>query len=299
MVRSKALLERRRKIIMKRYSDIGFAQLSTILALLALVCAIPQAQGQAAPPHAEQGSIFDAVGFPGQMWMANGTYSPVEKNNIISQWDFQQSVTVYSGWHNSVTVGPYIEVNGVIDSSGFTYDNQLQPSVGIKVSKLFPIGVISAGTAFAYQDRFSSATASGRTDFISDWFGWQSVANPKSRFPGSSWASIGHTSPVEHGDLIGQAYATQGYILRRFKRGAIISYSEITLGHDSQGFDWENRYIAGGGVKTSVLIGELYTEFGAGLMHESRFNSGLTDNGLKVFMNTSYAWHLFGRKGNN
>jgi hypothetical protein len=104
---------------------------------------------------------------------------------------------------------------------------------------------------------------------------------------------------VEHGDLIEQAYATQGYILHRFKRGGIISYGEITLGHDSQGYDWENRYIAGGGVKASVLIGNIYTEFGAGWMHESRFNSGVSADGLKVFMNTSYAWHLFGRGGNN
>jgi hypothetical protein len=297
VVRREALLSVK-KINMKRKSNIGLAQLTSMAALLALVCAIPQAQGQA-PPHAEQGSIFDAVGFPGQMWVANGTYSPVEKNNVVSQWDFQQTVSVYSGWHNSITVGPYIELNGVIDSAGFTWDNQLQPSIGIKVSKLFPIGIISVGTAYAYQDRFDSTSASGRTDFISDWFGWQSIANPKSHFPGSSWASIGHTSPVEHGDLIEQAYATQGYILRRFKRGGIIPYGEITVGHDNQGYDWENRYIAGGGVKASVLIGNIYTEFGAGWMHESRFNSGLSADGLKVFMNTSYAWHLFGRGGNN
>lgn len=284
---------------MKRYFGIGLARATSVMALLALVCIIPQAQGQAIPPHAEQGSIFDAVGFPGQMWMANGTYSPVEKNNIISQWDFQQSAVLYSGWRNSLTVGSFVELNGVIDSQGFTYDNQLQPSIGIRVSKLFPIGVISLGTAYAYQDRFSSETASGRTDFISDWFGWQSIANPKSRFPGSSWATIGHTTPVEHGDLIEQAYATQGYVLRRFKRGAIISYTEITLGHDSQGYDWENRYIAGGGVKTGVLVGEVYTEFGAGWMHESRFESGLSADGLKVFLNTSYNWNLFGRKGTN
>ena len=96
--------------------------------------------------------------------------------------------------------------------NGYTYDNQIQPSAGIKVNKLFRFGIISAGTAYAYQDRFSAATASGRTDFISDWFGWQSIANPKNRFPGSSWASIGHTAPVEHGNLIEQGYATQGYV---------------------------------------------------------------------------------------
>jgi len=297
VVRRKALLDT--KTNMTKYFSNGLALPATVVALLVSLCLIPHAQGQAIPPHAEQGSILDGVGFPGQMWMANGTYSPVEKNNLISQWDIQQTVVVYSGWNNSLTVGPYFEFGGVIDSQGFTYDNQLQPSAGIKVSKLFRIGIISAGTAYAYQDRFGDGSASGRTDFISDWFGWHSIANPKSRFPGSSWASIGHTSPVEHGDLIEQGYATQGYVLRRFKRGAVISYAEITLGHDSQGYDWENRYISGGGIKVAVPVGEIYTDFGVGMMHESRFNSGISANGLKVFLNTSYTWHLFGRKGSN
>jgi hypothetical protein len=286
------------KYMTKDFS-IGLAPGTTVVVLLALLCLIPQALAQASPPHAQQGSILDAIGLPGQMWMATGTYSAVEKNNVISQWDFQQSAVVYSGWRNSVTVTPYVEFNGVFDSRGYTFDNQIQPSTGIKVNKLFRIGIVSAGTAYAYQDRFSSTAAGGRTDFISDWFGWQSIANPKKRFPGSSWASIGHTSPVEHGDLIEQGYATQGWVVHRFSRSAIISYGEITLGHDSQGYDWENRYISGGGLKAGFLVGEMYTEVGAGIMHESRFNSGLTANGLKVFMNTSYAWHLFGRKGNN
>src|SRR5271165_4956296 len=129
---------------MKRHFHIGLTQATSIAALLALLCVIPQDQGQAIPPHAEQGSIFDAIGFPGQMWMANGTYSPVEKNNVISQWDFQQTAVVYTAWHNSITVGPFVEVNGTLDSDGFTYDNQLEPSVGIKVNKLFRVGVISA-----------------------------------------------------------------------------------------------------------------------------------------------------------
>jgi hypothetical protein len=284
---------------MKRYSTIGCAQTATVALTLLLLCLAQHAQAQGGPPHAEQGSILDAVGLPGQMWMANGTYSPVEKNNVISQWDFQQSAVVYSGWHNSLTVTPFIEFNGLVDSQGYTYDNQILPSTGIKINKLFRIGIISVGTGYAYQDRFSDSTASGRTDFISDWFGWQSISNPKNRFPGSSWTSIGHTSPVEHGDLIEQGYATQGYVLRRFKRAALISYSEITLGHDSQGYDWENRYIAGGGLKAGMLIGDMYTDFGVGWMHESRFNSGISANGLKIFLNTSYSWHLLGRKGND
>src|ERR1700723_4744694 len=99
---------------MKRYSEFGLALSTTAVVLLGLVCFKPRAQGQPSPPHAEQGSILDAVGLPGQMWSATGTYSPVEKNNVISQWNFQQSAVVYSGWHNSLTFTPYIEIGCLI-----------------------------------------------------------------------------------------------------------------------------------------------------------------------------------------
>jgi hypothetical protein len=61
-------------------------------------------------------------------------------------------------------------------------------------------------------------------------------------------------------------------------------------------FDWENKSLFGGGVKVAVSKGALYTEFGAGIVQENHFVSGLSGTGLKVFMNTSYAWHLFGRQ---
>jgi hypothetical protein len=190
----------------------------------------------------------------------------------------------------------------VFDTKGYSWNNKIQPSGGIKVNKFFRYGIISVGAAYAYEDRFNDSKApkaSGRTDFILDWFGWQPVSSKTSRFPGSTWAIVGHYSPVERGNLIEQAYVTQGYVLHRFNRAAVVPYGEFTVGHDSQGFDWENRTISGGGVKVAAPMGNLYTDLGAGLVHENRFITGLSANGLKVFMDVSYTWHLFGRKGPN
>jgi hypothetical protein len=277
-----------------------YSTLSVVV--LALCGLVVNASAQAEPPHAVKGSVFDAVGLTGQMWSSNGTYSPLEKGNVLSQSYFEQTASVFSTWSNSLTVTPYTGFGMVFDTKGYSWNNKIQPSGGIKVNKFFRYGIISVGTAYAYEDRFNDSKApkaSGRTDFILDWFGWQPVSSKTSRFPGSTWAIVGHYSPVERGNLVEQAYVTQGFVLHRFDRATIVPYGELTIGHDSQGYDWENRTISGGGVKVAVPMGNLYTDLGAGLVHENRLITGLSANGLKVFMDVSYTWHLFGRKGPN
>jgi len=281
-----------------RRQNFGFYSVLKFAVILALFGPMLNASAQEAPPHAVKGSVFDAVGLRGQMWSTNGTYSPLEKGNVLSQSYFEQTASIYSTWNNSVTLTPYAGFGMVSDTKGYSWNNKIQPSGGIKVNKLFRYGVISVGTAYAYEDRFNDSKApkaSGRTDYILDWFGWQPVSSKTSRFPGSTWAILGHFSPVEHGNLIEQAYVTQGFVLHRFNRAVVVPYGEFTVGHDSQGFDWENRSISGGGVKLAISRGQLYSDLGAGVVHETRFNTGLSANGLKVFMNVSYTWHLFGR----
>jgi hypothetical protein len=251
-------------------------------------------------PHAEKGTIFDAMSFSGQMWSSEGTYSPVEKNNVLSQSYFEQTASIYSTSQNSLTVTPYAAVGLVFDTMGYSWNNKLQPSAGVKVNKFFRHGVVSVGGAYMYEDRWSAPQefrTGGKTNYILDWFGWQLVSDSRSRFPGSTWAIIGQYSPVERGNLIEQGYVTQGFVLHRFNHVAIVPYGEITLSHDSMKLDWENKSLFGGGVKVAVSKGALYTEFGAGIVQENDFVSGLSATGLKIFMNTSYAWHLFGRQG--
>ena len=273
-----------------------------IVVVMTLFGLVVNASAQAEPSHAVKGNVFDAVGLTGQMWSATGTYSPLEKGNVLSQSYFEQTVSVYSTWNNSLTVTPYAAFGMVFDTKGYSWNNKVQPSGGIKVNKFFCYGVISVGTAYAYEDRFTDSKApkaSGRTDYILDWFGWQPVSSKTSRFPGSTWAVAGHISPVEHGNMIEQAYVTQGFVLHRFNRTAVVPYGEFTVGHDSHGFDWENRTLSGAGVKFATPMGQLYTDLGVGLVHENRFNTGLRANGLRVSLDISYTWHLFGRKGQN
>jgi hypothetical protein len=275
--------------------------MKNIIALLMLLALRVGVCAQEGPPHAVKGSILDAVGLPGQMWSANGIISPVEKGNVLSMSYFEQEVTVYSTWRNSVTLTPYGSFGMSFDSKGYPWNNKVQPSGGLKLNKFFRNGVISVGTAYSYEDRFSSSKdfkASGRTDYIQYWFGWNPVSERNNRLPGSTWIIAGHYSPVEHGNLIEEGYVTQGVVAKRFGRTTLIPYGEFSLVHDSKGFDWENKAIPGFGAKLGVPSGEeTYTEVGVGYLHENRFNSGLSANGVKIFMNFNVTWGLFGRKG--
>ena len=108
----------------------------------------------------------------------------------------------------------------------------------------------------------------------------------------------GHYSPVEHGNLIEQGQLTQGYVAKRFGNKALIPFLQTNVGHDSKGFDWENKVISDAGVKLGIPVGETYREFGAAYSYEYRYLTGHKANGFKFFMDFSYGWHLFGRRAN-
>jgi len=269
---------------------------SLLFLFLTMVCGCMLTANSQEVPHAVKGSVLDGVALPGEMWSVTGFLSPVEKGNIQSENYFEQRAVIFATWHNSITLTPYAGLGLGFDRSGYSWNNKIQPCVGFKVNKRVRFGVLSAGTAYAQENRFRNAdgfkAASGRIDFISDWFGWNDASEKENRFPGSTWAIIGHYSPVEQGNLIERGYITQGFVLKRFGTKALIPYGDLTVAHDSKGFDWENLARLGGGVKLSLP----YTEIGAGYVHETRFNSGVRVDGIKVFINCSHSWNWFGRR---
>lgn len=266
-----------------------------------MLLAASAVSAQQSPAYAVKGSVLDGIALPGQMWMTAGSSSPIEKGNVLTQAFIEQDASIYATWNNSLWLTPYVSAGIAFDAKGYSWNNKIQPAIGIKLNKSFRHGVISAGVAYAYENRYRNAEestfrpTSGMKDFVQDWFAWQPPAERKGRFPGETWAIVGHISPVERGNLIEEAFITQGFVVKRFNKGALIPYGEVTLGHDSQGFDWENKVIPGGGIKIGLSAGEMYNEIAVGFLRETRFNSGATGNGLKVVITSSYVWNLFGR----
>ncbi len=266
--------------------------LFTFLMTLALAGSAAAQQG-AAP--ALQGTILDGTGLPGQAWTTLGNLSPTEHNNGYSQSYMEQSAAVFASNAGSVTLTPYVSLGLVLDTKGYAWNNKVEPRAGIKLNKLFRSGVVSLSSAYAYEDRFNSLSSSGFILYAQDWFGWQSVTNKANRFPGSSWAAIGNISPVEHGNIIGQAYVSQGMVAKRFSRTTLVPYGEATVTRDSKHFDWDNNAIFGAGIKAVFPRGGLYSELGAAYLHENRFDSDRSAGGLTLFMNASFGWNLLSR----
>jgi hypothetical protein len=274
----------------------GIMKMKSLLTIFVVLALTALSAAQDGAKSALQGSMVDAVGLPGQGWTSVGNLSPIEHNNFYTQSYFEQSAAVFSTYSGSITVTPFVAVGLVLDTKGYEWNNKLQPRLGVKVNKYFHKGVVSIGSAYSYEERFKGINSSGLTFFAQDWFGWQPVAEKSSRFPGSSWIEVGNLSPVEHGNILGLGYISQGVIAKRFNRATLVPYVEATVFRDSQGIDWDNRATVGGGVKAIIPRDQIYTEVGVAYLHENRFESGLAAGGLSVFTNFSFNWNLLGRK---
>jgi len=250
--------------------------------------------------HPISTNVLDQVKLPGEFSSTSGDLSSYEKGNVVADSYIEQKAVIWTSWNESLTVTPYVSADFVLDTYGYNWNNKWSPSVGIKVNKHIPRGVVTAGIGYMYENRFRNADgfkpAGGRTDFLTGWFGWQDVTEPNKRFPGATWAIIGHYSPVEAGNLMERAHGQQGYVLTRFGKTALVPFGEVTIAHDSKRFDWENIATVGAGVKYGFPVGKTYTEFGADYLWETRLLSNRTARGLKVFVDVSYSWNLLGRK---
>ena len=274
----------------------GIMKMKLLFTIFVVVALTVLSAAQDGAKSALQGSMVDAVGLPGQGWTSVGNLSPIEHNNFYTQSYFEQSAAVFSTYSGSITVTPFIGMGLVLDTKGYEWNNKIQPRLGVKVNKYFRKGVVSIGSAYSYEDRFKSFNSSGLTMFVQDWFGWQPVAEKSSRFPGSTWIEVGNLSPVEHGNILGLGYISQGIVAKRFSRATLVPYVEATVFRDSKGIDWDNRATVGGGVKAVIPRDDIYTEMGVAYLHETRLESGLAAGGLSVFTNFSFNWNLLGRK---
>ncbi len=266
----------------------------TVFAVLALVSLSVAQNGGAA--SALQGSLVDGVGLPGQGWTSIGNLSPIEHNNFYLQSYVEQDAAIFATYSGALTVTPFVGVGLVLDTKGYEWNNKILPRAGFKVNKYFRHGVVSVATAYSYEERFKSFNSSGLTFYAQDWFGWQSLADKSNRFPGSTWIEVGNLSPVEHGNIIGLGYFSQGVVAKRYNHFVVVPYAEATVFHDSKGFDWDNRATIGGGVKAVMPRDGIYSEVGVAYRHENRFHSGQAAGGVALFTNFSFNWNLLGRK---
>src|SRR5437879_8465174 len=146
--------ERMRMQAMRKRRDIVKAKSLFTCVAVAILTAFSAAQQSAAP--ALQGNITDAVGLPGQAWTSMGNLSPIEHNNGYVQSYAEQSAAIFASDSGSITLTPYVSLGLVLDTKGYDWNNKVEPRIGVKLNKFFRTGVVSLGSAYAYEDRFKS-----------------------------------------------------------------------------------------------------------------------------------------------
>ena len=196
--------------------------------------------------------VTPPVEYPGNTWGLVGALSPMERDNILSQFHAEQGFTMIR--LGDFYLIPGVSVDASHDTKGFDWNNKVAVSLGPKLVKIFNRGVVRVGTSFGHEHRTATGnSANGMMTSMDYWFGWgQPSVNPNKKsplFPGSTWGIVGNVAPFEPGNTIGFADLTQG--VNAYQRGklSVIPFVKLQLGADSKGYDWNNKVLAGGGTK--------------------------------------------------
>jgi hypothetical protein len=91
--------------------------------LVFIVIAVGTAQAQDAA-HAYKRSVLDYVALPGDFASTSGNVSSYEQGNVVTDNYFEQRAVVFSTWHNSLTITPYMGTEFLLDTSGYNWNNR-------------------------------------------------------------------------------------------------------------------------------------------------------------------------------
>lgn len=109
-------------------------------------------------------------------------------------------------------------------------------------------------------------------------------------FPGSAWNMTGNTAPVEKGNVMGSSYAEQGITIYRTETFSVVPYVSLGLTLDRDGYDWNNRLLAVGGVKFVKNFENGIVSLGGGYAKEHRFKSGARADGGFLKADYWFGW---------
>jgi hypothetical protein len=236
------------------------------------------------------------MSFPGSAWTNSGYASPLERDNLLTTYAFEQGITlVRRGPH---AVAPFASVTVTTDRQALDWNNKAVSQVGVKYSRAFRAGVVQAGAGYSYERRFRSGLAAGQPiAFASYWFGWNGRLGGRSShgmwssLPGTSFASVGNHAPTERKNVIATVYLQQGVTMATVAKVSLVPFVEHTVMFDTAGHSWNNRRIHGEGLKLRVPVGRGVLETAATYKHERRWRDRQSANGLTASVNFWYGWN--------
>lgn len=201
--------------------------------------------------------------FVWSLWNTIGQ-NPIEPGDTVDMFHVDAGVVLGKIW--KFQVEPYIAINGVKDTKGYSWNNRAKGEAGLKLVLPIPYGVVEFGTGYAAERRFGAGlpaqTKMGTINFMDWWVGRDQPTRQAAKrkfltgaFPGTFQGVIGNVSPFERNNLIGWIRADQGFTLAKFKGISLIPTATSLLTFDTNKYPWNNRYTYGGGLKVAFPRG--------------------------------------------
>lgn len=194
-----------------------------------------------------------SVVFPGSMGGTVGTLAPTEPGNLISQVALEQGVTPWR--HGSFFVVGFARLTIGTDTQGLTWNNRAPGLVGVRLVKVLSSSVLQVNFGAALAGPTTGPHTLTRAAYGAYWAGWRGTRGAATHglrpdaFPGSFSAVSGFVTPLEPTNWVSTATLEQGAVLFRRQQTAVMPFTRLAAGADSQQCSWNNRLSVEGGTK--------------------------------------------------
>jgi hypothetical protein len=228
------------------------ARLHKTVALAVIALAASASGVRAEDPAPSRQPSFSSVAFPGSFWISAGHVGPAERDNAIAESGFEQGIAAWS--RDSWFLVPYISVRFSADIDGNDWNNRRPTTMGVKLVRRVPHGVIQGGGGMLLERDPSSGRGRHVTASVSYWAGWtgdhDAHTGGKSKgFPGSVNAVSGLLTGRDPDNWITALSVQQGVVVHRWSAFSTVPYVGAAASVDSKRRSWDNRVSYDAGVK--------------------------------------------------
>jgi hypothetical protein len=195
---------------------------------------------------------MSSIAFPGSFWISGGHVGPAEPDNAIAESGFEQGVAAWT--HESWFLVPFLGVRFSADAEGHDWNNRRPTTVGVKLVRRVPNGVIQGGGGLLFERNPESGRTRHATVFVSYWAGWTGdrdahTGGKSTGFPGSINAMSGLLTGRDPDNWVTAVSVQQGIVVHRWRLFSTVPYTGAAATFDSKRRTWENRVSYDAGVK--------------------------------------------------
>jgi len=241
-----------------------------------------------------QEQLPSSLAFPGSFWISAGEAGPAEPGNTVGHASFEQGITVFR--HGPWFVTPFVNASLVADSRGYEWNDRNPVSVGVKLQRRTPGGVIYGGGGIMIERNPATGHRRHASLFSGYWTGWQldtssHVGATPFGLPGSLNFASGLMNGREPDNWVSWAMVQQGVRVYRHYGIAAVPYTSLQASIDTKDRPWNNRATADLGFKAVRAIGGAAIEAGVAQRTQRQFQSGQQTSEPVMFVNLWVGWN--------